>query len=554
MINRMQKIISKNISFISQHPVLVALICMGLYFGLLQLPFVMSGDIWAEAYMEYLHKALHAGWMSVIMPSWEGYVTLLPSFFTKLFVESGASLGIVDIYLRAVTIIFTVGSLAVIASPLTKPLLPRLWQRLLVILALLMTLWHISAFSFINIWYVGFIPLVVLALAAVKFNVWQKIAYTLFALCVAFTKPSIILLPFIVYRAVRTKEYITNGLIVAAIALQTYLLFFATSNGARNVVQGTWQIVHDMYVGMGTAVLKLLQFAPDDLLLAVANIALVLLLVLLIMRLGAVRAGLLAFGFAFSVYAYVLAPSAEGARPLADAAKLFADHYKIQRETLISMFLVLSAGLLLPHAWSAVQKLPFRLQLWGRVAVLFIAGFGIGLLYRPIDTMSHQVAVNIAPFRSALALRQPLCMPVAPTPSWSPGTNWYMAYGGGCETAGLLTASTLENLMLPVGEGIRIKVPGHGKHSLMAVMVPLRLELPYHKSAVVIEDVKTGMRFTSQIRAAHGGGAQFVAFNTSGLAAQESYEFILTTEVASFTIVDHTGTTPTQAYFMLPKP
>jgi hypothetical protein len=550
----MKTTFTRMLNSILRHPVLIAIVMMAIYLCVFQLSFVRTGDIWAEAYMEYLAKALETGWITVVMPSWEGYVTLLPSFFTELFVSSGASLALIDTYLRAITIMFTIGSLAVIASPLTKPLLPRLWQRLLVILALLMTLWHVSAFSFINIWYVGFIPLIVLALAAVKFTAWQKVVYTLCALCVAFTKPSIILLPFVVYRAVRTKEYITNGLIVVAIALQTYLLFFATSNGARNVVQGIWQIVHDMYIGMGTAVLKLLQFAPDDLLLVIANIALVLLFLLLILRLGWVRAGLLAFGFAFSVYAYVLAPTAEGVRPIADAGKLFIDHYKIQRETLISMFLVLSAGLLLPYVWSAAQRLPIRLQVWGRIAVLCSAGFGIGLLYRPIDTMSHQVAINIAPFRSSLALRQPLCMPVAPTPSWSPGTNWYMSYGGGCETKGLLTASTLENLTLPVGEGVRIKVPGHGKHSLMAVMVPLRLELPYRKGAVVIEDVKTGMRFTTQIRAEHGGGAQFVAFNTSGLAAQDSYEFILTTEVVSYTLIDHTRTTPTQAYFMLHKP
>jgi hypothetical protein len=510
--------------------------------------------VWAEAYMEYLHKALSTGWISVIMPSWEGYVTVLPSFFTKAFVESGVSLSMIDTYLRAVTISFTIGSLAAVASPLVKPLLPRLWQRLLVIIALLMTLWHVSAFSFINIWYVGFIPIIVLALAAVTFTWWQKIIYTIFALLVALTKPSVILLPFIAYRAVRTKEYITNGLIAVAIALQTYLLFFASSNGARNIVQGTWQIVHDMYVGMGTAVLKLLQFPPTDLLLACANIALVLLLVLLILRIGWVRAGLLAFGFAFSVYAYVLAPSAEAVRPVADASLLFADHYKIQRETLISMFLVLSAGLLLPHFWFGVRKLPQRMQRLGYVAVLFIVGFSIGLLYRPIDVTSHQVSANIAPFRSALALRQPLCMPVAPTPSWSPGTNWFMAYGGGCEPVGTLTPDTLERLYTPVGKNYVVTIPGHGKHSLMAVVLPLRLESPYRKAAVTIQDVKTGMRFDSQIRAEYGGASQFVAFNTSGLAAADSYEFIVTTEVGAFTASDDEGKTPLQTYFMLLKP
>jgi hypothetical protein len=554
MINKMRKNISENISKIRQHPVLVAVFGMLLYFALFQLPFVTSGDIWAEAYMEYLHKALHTGWISVIMPSWEGYVTFLPSFFTKAYVELGASLGMIDMYLRGIAVIFTVGSLAVIASPLTKPLLPRLWQRLVVIAGLILTLWHVSAFSFINIWYVGFIPIVVLALSAVRFKVWQQIFYTLFALAVAFTKPSVILVPFIVYRAIRTKEYISNALILAAVGVQTYLLFFATSNGARNVVQSIWQIVHDMYVGMGTAILKLVQIAPNDLFIVCANIALVLLLVLLILRLGWVRAGLLAFGFAFSVYAYVLAPSADAARPVADASAIFADHYKIQREILISMFLVLSTGLLLPHVWRGAQKLAPRLHIPARVAVLVVTGVALGFMYRPIDTTSHQVALNIAPFRSSLAMQQPVCMPVAPTPSWSQGTNWFMAYGGGCETTGAFSMNVFDASSQTIEDGEIVQIAGHGKHSLMTVMLPVRLASSYNAATFTLQDIATGMQFIGQIKTSQDGAAQFVAFNTSGLAAAESYEFILTTDTPASTMIDDDGAVVVQSYFMLLEP
>lgn len=554
MINRMRRNISENISKIRQHPVLVALGIIAAYFFILQLPFIMSGDIWAEAYMEYLHKALHAGWISVIMPSWEGYVTLLPSFFTKVYVESGASLGMVDVYLRAVAVMFAAGSLVVIASPLTKPLLPALWQRLLVMLGLLLTLWHVSAFSFINIWYVGFIPIIILALAAVKFTVWQKVLYTLFALVVAFTKPSVILVPFIIYRAVRTKEYITNALILAAVAGQTYLLFFASSNGARNVVQSIWQIVHDMYVGMGASVLKLLQVAPSDITLAIANIALVLLLVLLILRLSVVRAGLLSFGFAFSVYAYVLAPSADTVRPAADAAAIFADYFKVQREMLIAMFLVLSAGLLLPHVWRGAARLKAQWRVPARVAILFVTGFALGFIYRPIDVSSHQVALDIAPFRSTLAMRQPLCMPVAPTPTWSQGTNWFMGFGGGCETIGGFKQDILASVAEPINDGRVVRVGGHGNHSLMTVMLPVRLEAQHSESIFTLEDVATGMRFTSRVKTGEAGGAQFVAFNTSGLASAENYEFIVTTEVSAYVVLDDDGYVPAQVYFMLHKP
>lgn len=532
---------------------LVAVFGMLVYFALFQLPFVMSGDIWAEAYMEYLHKALHAGLVSVIMPSWEGYVTLLPSLFTKAYVEFGASLGVIDAYLRAVAVIFTIGSLAVIASPLTRTLLPQLWQRLIVILGLLLTLWHVSAFSFINIWYVGFIPIIVLALSAVKFKIWQQIAYTLFALSVAFTKPSIILAPFIVYRAIRTKEYVSNALILAAVVVQTYLLFFASSNGVRNVVQGTWHIVHDMYVGMGTAILKLVQVAPNDVTIVCANIGLVLLLVLLILRLGWVRAGLLAFGFAFSVYAYVLAPSADAVRPLADATAIFVDHYKIQREMLISMFLVLSLGFLLPHVWRGTRKFVGAWQVPARIVVLFVVGFSLGYIYRPIDVSSHQVAVSIDPFRSTLAMKQPLCMPVAPTPSWSQGTNWFMAYGGGCETIGAFNMNALENLNQPIEDGQLVKIAGHGQHSLMTVMLPVRLAVPHKETTLTLENVATGARFTGKLKADEGA-AQFVAFNTSGLAVAELYEFVLKTEVPTYTATHDEGTVPAQAYFMLHKP
>ena len=554
MISKMFRNISENITKLRQHPVLVALLCMLVYLLVLQLPFIMTGDVWAEAYMEYLHKALHSGWVSVIMPSWEGYVTLFPSFFSKAFVESGASLGMVDVYLRLVTVAFTMGSLAVIASPLTKPLLPQLWQRLVVIMGLLLTLWHVSAFSFINIWYVGFVPLIVLALAAVNFNVWQKIVYTLFALAVALTKPSVILLPFVVYRAVRTKEYVTNGLIAAAIAVQTYLLFFASSNGARNVVQSTWLIVHDMYVGIGTSILKLLYIAPNDFLIACANIALVLLLVTLVLRLGWVRAGLLAFGFAFSVYAYVLAPTSDATRPPADAAVLFVDHYKVQRETLIAMFLALSVGLLLPHLWRGAIKLGLRWQVPARAAILLATGFMLGFIYRPIDVSSHQVALSIAPFRSALDMRQPMCMPVAPAPTWSAGTNWFLAYGGGCETVGEFTMDTPQHLEQSIADGQVVRIGGHGMHSLMSVLVAVKVGDANKTARLTLEDTQTGARFSTQLRGLQGNATQFVAFNTSGLAVADSYEFILTTDVPADVELNEAGEVPARAYFMLVKP
>ena len=515
--------------YISNHPIVTALVSIAAYFILLQLSFVTSGDIWAEGYMEYLHKAVTFHWDAVTAPSWEGYMTLLPSFFSKLYISMQMPLGFIDIWYRLIAVVFAAGSLAIIASPLTRTVWPRLWQRLVVIAFLLFTLWHVSAFSFINIWYVGFVPIAILCMSAVPMRVWQKVAYTIFGVVLALTKPSVILMPFLVYRAIKTKEYISNGLIFIAACYQTYLLFFATSNGERHVPSDVLGIIKTLYVGVGTEVLKLVHIAPNDVLVALATMLVVGIFALLVWRRGWLMAGLAAFGFSFAVYSYVLAPDPSANTFTLTSAQLFADHYKLQREILIMAFFIVAIGMLLPDAWAKLRSLRAKWRPYAYAGgALAIVIFGI-MVYRPIDTTSGSVAIDITPFRPTLTLRQPACMPVAPLPSWSPGTAWFFAQNGGCVFQGpsrapAETAFTRDTINAP------LRVAGVEGHNLMTVMVPVNVAAPHTAKIVRLKEVESGMVFTGKIMATSQNGVQFVAFNVAGLPMRLEYSFIVAGE------------------------
>lgn len=538
--------------WLHKHPAIVAIFSLFLYLALFQTQFLRSGDIWAEAYMEYLPKALDKDWWAVIMPSWEGYVTLLPSFFTKLFVDLQAPLGAIDAYFRAITILFVVGCL-IITFRAARGLIPSLWQRLVLILALILPLSHISAFSFINVWYIGFVPLAVLCLNPKRLSVLQQILYVLFAAVVAFTKPSVILAPFIIYRAVKTKEYISNIIVLAAVATQTYLLFFAGQNGARQLASDALQIIQGLYVGAGVEVLKLLHIAPNDILILLANLSLVAVLSLLVWRRGWLIAGLLAFGFAFSVYAHVLAPGVDVPRA-AHAGYLFEDIYKIQRELLIYEFLIISLGLLLPDAWcfaTSFKKNPARFAAIASLIILTLL-FGASV-YRPIDTRSSALMVNIDPFRSSLNLRQPTCAPVAPLPSWSPGTSWHLSLKGGCTVNNTGLQFAFGSFMTPLDRGgMSLTVQGmDDQHSLLAVMVPVRIT---GQSDFYLQDVKSGAVFaTRNLRTP--SGEQFIAFNTASLPPALEYKFVLNSSAPALAGNFSRSQTPAHyPYFMaLPK-
>lgn len=536
---------------INAHPIITALVVVAVYFLLLQLQFLINGDIWAEAYMEYLPKAIRSGWEMVTAPSWEGYVTLLPSFFTTSFLSLHGPLGSVDVYFRIVTILFTAVSLVVLASKFTATLWPRLWQRLVVIVFLLLLLGHVSAFSFINIWYIGFVPIIVVALAAVRMNLWQQALYTIFGVAVAFTKPSILLVPFVVYRAIKTKEYISNGLVLVAAAVQTYLLFFATSNGERHIAANVFGVIKVMYLGVGTELLKFLHIAPNDLLVLVANLVLVALFCLLVWRRGIIVTALVGFALLFAVYSYVLPPDPSLGAYTTTPLEIFANIYKLQREILIGVFLVLPAALLLPDAWATlhtwVKSGVLRLALGAGVIVL------IGLaVYRPIDAKSGSVALDITPFRSSLTQGNPACMPVAPLPSWSPGTNWYFQYKGGCEFVTLPRAPEPQEMTEPVNSKTFVAMPGKSQYNLMSVVVPVWVPAPHHRQVFHLTDNRTGMTFSGAVLSSPQNSVQFVAFNVHGLAEQPAYHFTLTSEGPAFVSGDQQ--LRSYGYFMLFAP
>lgn len=507
---------------VQRHLYLVTFATLLTFLAIFQRDFFFSATVWAESYTEYLNKILEGDWQDVIASSWEGYVTVLPSFFAKLYVAAHRPLGLIDFYYHYVTILFAVGSLAFLAAPIHRALIKSDITRVLLALALLMTLSHLSSFSFINVWYIGFVPIIFLALNPARLGKAQQVLYVFYAILIAFTKPSIILAPFVAYRAIKTKEYLSNGLILLATFWQTYLLFYATKNGTRNVASDLQTILEVLYAGSGVVVLKLLSIEPTHLLVVLANIIIVGMFALLYRYHGWKFATVLLCGYLFSIYSNLLAP---GTGFILQLDVIYNEQYKLQREILTRAIIILIVFLSVGHVIELVRKM-------GRyskyVVLLLIAIFVLCAvrLYHPIDTVSSAVYIDASSFRQSLNNREAVCMPIVPTPTWSAGTNWYFQYKGGCSPKNFDKKPNYASFKTSLAKPVDLHVEGLAGHSIKSLM--LLVKNPNDRpSQVVLKDKTSGITMTAFVKPGSLDNLRFVAFNLAGYPEKESYDFEL---------------------------
>src|SRR6266567_3643997 len=369
---------------VHKHPIIITLLLIVIYLVIFQRDFITSSDVWAEGYSEYLAKSVSKSFFGAMAPSWEGYLTLIPSLLAKMYVHFfGGYLGYVGYYYRAVVILFTVASVIFIAAPINRKLIKNDYVRIVFSLATLFLLSHVSSFSFINVWYICFVPIILISLNTAKLSNKQQIWYVLLSLLAAFTKPSLILVPFVAYRAVKTKEYVSNGIILLAAFIQTYLTLFRTSD-TRVVTLGIKQLFLAIYLGNGVAPLKILHVHPNQLYVLVANLAVLGLFVLLLKKRGVLFTAVIAVGYLFSIYTNLLAP---GTQTDFHALAIYNDIYKLQRELMTNFFVLLLVFLNFETMHTYVRS--YRKQRMYTVPIfLAIASLGFLNLYQHIDTTS----------------------------------------------------------------------------------------------------------------------------------------------------------------------
>ncbi len=406
------------------------------YIFAFQTSFLLSGDTWAEAFPEYVNEAVTKGWLEVFKSSWAGYLTLAPSFISKLYVYLGLPIGYIDIYMRLVVVLFAVACVGFISHPVNRKIIPNDFIRLVVMFLVFFSLRHISVLAFINVWYLGFIVIALVSLSGKKFARKYEWLYTIGSLIVILSKSSLVVLPFIIYRGVMTKRYAQSVLLSSAVLLQTFLTVFApTGYGSKSVTTSLVDVLIGMPVGASILFMKFLHFPYVNHLSIVFFIVLLASIsVYLYKRKGLWIILTLAAGLFISLYLQLFAPDNPFKHFWSDYVGLYNDTSKLQREIFTMFLFSLMVGTALSEAYIHGRVLPLR----GRKIAGAVIGVIIVTLLLAANPLTQVLSTDpslhtdIEPFRAPLNRGESLCMPVAPTPLLDPQGNWFFQYKGGC--------------------------------------------------------------------------------------------------------------------------
>jgi hypothetical protein len=526
----------------SRHPYTFTVIISLLYLILFQASFMTSGDIWAESFYEYVYGAVIAGWSGFFHTGIAGYFNFLPKLLSFSYLLLGFPADQVDYFMRISTVLFAIACTSFIAHPYNRYLIKSDVIRSALSLLVLMTLYHVSSFSFINVWYLGFLPIIFVSLHPQRFSgELRQLGYAAFAMAVCLTKPSVILLPLIIYRAVRHKEYLLGGIIVFSVALQA--LLFLTSNFLESQPPqphvGLFSKLTNTLLYIGLLELKLFGIQPVNPWLLVIALALLAVIIVAVSKvLGYVKTGLLTLTMMLASYTAIYSPDSAPVFVRVSYEALFYDQLKLQREVMVYFFILLFIFLLLSRLYNIKNN---KLPHFGRF--LLVAGVIILMaiaVYRPIDTKSANLHVNIEPFRASLKHDEPVCMPIPPTPSWVPhGFSEGPTYGWYYESRGLGTCyrsnydETIDykSFKDSIGSSRQVNIKPLGaadkKHKIKAILLPVHV--PDSRShTLVLQNLNTGKIYTAPIEPQEPDDRlAFVAFNLAGEKNQQEYRYAL---------------------------
>lgn len=530
-------------TYIKDHPFISAF-CGGLlYLLLLQPQFIASGDTWAETYYEYVHGAVVYGAKEFFEPGIAGYYNFLPKLLIYPYVFLNLSMEFLPNFLRISVIVFTVACIAFIAHKSNRYLIKSDWVRILTALLTLLTLYHITSFSFINVWYIAFLPIILVSLNPTKIRSQLLLTlYVLFTVAVCITKPSIIILPFIIYWAWRHREYLAGTVISIAIGFQT-LLFFASDyySSAKLANQAHVDIltkVTDSAAFPGLVLLKFLQIQPTHIIiLLIAGLVLVG-LIYIIARFKSVTIAV-AFSLLAGLAAYtaLFPPDTPPVTILHDNGfvNVFQDTMKLQREIIISILIVLSIGVCLDIFRSkTTQRKLFSYTIIGGVLIT-VALFA----YRPIDTQASGVAINLSSFNETLDNREAVCMPIAPTPSWRPYNDPSPMYGwyyesrslGSCAKTNYGIAIDYNAAFLEkIGSKrlMTLKSPDENIQHISSVLIGIANPNPEVARTFVLKNISTGKMYETKLEAkTNNEKLHFISFNLSDEESQGTYVYEL---------------------------
>lgn len=493
-LNRVKSIL---VTSFARYTYIYAFAGMIAYLAIFQSKFLLSGDSWAEAFYEYVYGAVTGGWQAFFELGIAGYFNFLPKLFSYGYILLGAPVEYVDYFFRVVVVLYTVACISFIAHGYNRFLIKNDALRVLLAFATLLIFYHISSFSFINVWYVGFIPIMLISLSPKRFVYeWQQILYAAFAMSVCFTKPSLILIPLIIYRMIRHKEYLLGAIILFSAGLQS-LLFFASTYYETAIQTYTEHIplykkIANTLLYPGLLTLKLYQIPPVQLASVIGATGLLGLLFAALVKIrGIVQALLIALTLGLLSYTAIYPPDTAPFSVVSSFNELFSDEMKLQREVLVTFIIVLSLFVTGSYIFDKSRGRQSRLIKGSVVTFLLLLTV---MSFRTIDTQSSTLHVNIDPFRPSIAKNSAICMPIPPTPSWYPKNTavygwYYESYGIG--TCGKTNYDKLIDYTSfgkrKIGSGKDIIVINEHKHEIKSILLPINNPNPDHATTVSLK-------------------------------------------------------------------
>lgn len=548
-------------SVIIRFPALTAATFTLFYLLLFQYSFITSGDAWAESFAEYLDEAIRYSLLEVFAQNWAGYFTLIPSFFTKLYVSANLPIGYADYYFRGVSVVFILISSGLIAARFNRGIITNDYSRIVLAIFCAAVFSDAAAISFINVWYLGFVPIILYSLHTTKLSPRSDALFGFFGFALSLTKPLPLLIPVLVGRIIRSRQYLGSVLILIGTTVQTIQLIFNDQRGvAQSTVFEVSTAVGAVFTGSSVEFLKLLNITPASYWMVVlVNIFLGICLILIFRARGVFVALSLILLYSYFLYTYLLAPDAPVFSGNENLNHIYYSTLKTQREILIYATQLLIIFLALPGALKLGRSL-FRKNSSGLRAVpvfyvLFIVAL-FAMIYRPIDVRSSGVASTpLETFRNQLNAGVPSCVPLAPTPSFFSEANWFFSYKVSCFTQNFETnkikpdfTSMETSLEQPVTLTITAPDP---KSRIMTILLPIK-QPASEEGFITLQETRSGQTFKAKIPGyASPDRIKFIAFDVSRISKdQHRYRFLIkSTAPASIGYFDDKSTYLHYVYF-----
>ncbi len=553
------KLIRKSIN---KYPFIWSISLIIIYLLLFQSNFVSMGDAWAESFAEYLDESIQKGWLEVFKQNWAGYYTILPSFISKLYISLGGPIGYSDYYYRIVVVTFAVLSSSIISLKYFRNFIKQDILRILLSLSLVVILFDVSSFSIINIWYLGLVPLVIYCLTPKKSNIWLDIFMGIFGLLITLSKPFIFIIPFFIYRLIKTKQYFGAGMALVGALFQTYQIIF---NDQRHLVNGAGIDFKDslggILIGAGTSTLKIMGLhSTSYIVIFISLLSLLLLAFLLWKAKGFWISALLCGLFLYTVYTYILAPDGSAYYGIREFNRTLIFNLKSQREILINASLLVSIFAIASYYYGRIFNI-FKFKIQMKYIILGLIIFSISIIYRPIDTISAGVSNEpLNAFRNQINSGVPTCVPLAPNVFFFEDANWSFGYKGSCQT---LTndlnifrpnVSKIDYIINDNNISYNAKFFRLDTDNLQAVVVPVKYTGTTNCS-LYLKDTNGGITYESKLKIRKDKSVQLATFNTTGIKQREKYTFKINSSCEGKTFIGRFNThgeIMTYPYFFRP--